>query len=127
MKKKSMKTISNLFSVAIFLGGSLAYASGDAVNGKQVYAARCMACHSIDENLAGPAHRGVVGRKAGSAAGFDYSPALKKSKVIWNEGTLNKWLTNPEKFIPGQNMGVSISDAKEREDVIAYLKTQTKK
>lgn len=122
-----MKIICYLFSLVTFLGSSLAYAGGDAMNGKQLYAARCMACHSIDENLAGPAHRGVFGRKAGSATGFDYSPALKKSKVIWNESTLDKWLTNPEKFIPGQNMGVSISNSKEREDLIAYLKTQTRR
>jgi cytochrome c len=68
----------------------------------------------------------VVGRKAGSVIDFDYSPALKKSKVIWNEKTLDKWLTNPEKFIPGQKMGFSVSDAKEREDLIAYLKSQAR-
>lgn len=122
-----MKTTCYLFSVVTFLGSSLAYASGDAMNGKQLYSSRCIACHSIDENLAGPAHRGVVGRKAGSVTGFDYSSALKKSKVIWNEKTIDQWLINPDKFIPGQKMGISVSDAKEREDLIAYLKTQTKR
>lgn len=122
-----MKTICCLFTVAACLSSSFAYASGDAKNGKLLYASRCIACHSIDANLAGPAHRGVFGRKAGSVIDFDYSPALKKSTVIWNEKTLDKWLTNPEKFVPGQQMGYSVSDAKDRKDLIAYLKSQTKR
>lgn len=104
----------------------LAHADGDAERGRQQYMARCIACHSIDISLAGPAHRGVFGAKAGSVAGFDYSPALKESAVIWNETTLDRWLANPERFIPGQKMGYSVSDAKHREDLIAYLRTQTR-
>lgn len=121
-----MKTICCLFTVAACLGSPFAYAGGDTMNGKLLYASRCIACHSMDVNLAGPAHRGVFGRKAGSVIDFDYSPALKKSRVIWNEKTLDKWLANPEKLIPGQKMGYSVSDAKEREDLIAYLKSQTR-
>jgi cytochrome c len=122
-----MKTICSLFVVAACLCSPFAQAGGNAENGKQLYASRCIACHSIDASLAGPAHRGVFGRKAGSVVDFDYSPALKKSAVIWNEKTLDKWLENPEKFIPGQKMGYSVSDAKEREDLIAYLRTQTER
>ena len=121
-----MQPLCYLVIVVTTLNNSLAYAIGDATNGKQLYSSRCIACHSIDENLAGPAHRGVYGRKAGSVTGFDYSPALKKSKVIWNEKTLDKWLTNPEKLIPGQKMGYSVSDSRDRKDLIAYLKSQTK-
>jgi cytochrome c len=122
-----MKTIDCLFTVVACLSSSFANASGDAKNGELLYAARCIACHSIDVNLAGPAHRGVFGRRAGSVIDFDYSPALKKSRVIWNQKTLDKWLANPEKFIPGQKMGYSVSDAKERDDLIAYLKSQTRR
>lgn len=122
-----MKSISCLCTVVACLSSAVAYAGGDAKNGQLLYASRCIACHSIDVSLAGPAHRGVFGRKAGSVADFTYSSALKKSKVIWNENTLNKWLENPEKFIPGQKMGYSVPDAKDREDLIAYLKTQTKR
>lgn len=121
-----MKIICCAFSAVAFWGSSLAYAAGDEQKGKQLYAESCMACHSIDVSLAGPAHRGVFGRKAGSVADFDYSPALKKSKVIWNEKSLDKWLTNPEKFMPGQKMGYSVSDAKARADLIAYLKSQSR-
>jgi cytochrome c len=101
-----------------------ARAGGDAVNGQKLYAARCMACHTIDASIAGPAHRGVVGRVAGRLSGYEYSPALKKSGVVWNEGNLDRWLANPETFIPGQRMFYAVPDAQERADLIAYLKTQ---
>jgi len=120
-----MKTIYCLFTAAICLCSPLSYASSDAVKGQQLYASLCIACHSVDSNLAGPAHRGVYGRKAGSASGFDYSPALKQSKVIWNEQTLDTWLTNPEKLIPGQQMGFSVSNAIDRKNLIEFLKMQT--
>lgn len=113
-----------LLGPTALLTSSLVYAAGDARNGELIYSSRCIACHSIDASRTGPSHRGVVGRKAGSVADFDYSPALKKSKVIWNEKTLYRWLENPEQSIPGQKMGYSVPDAKDRKDLIAYLKTQ---
>ncbi len=119
---KNLNLILALLAVA--LPCSAAQAGGDAVNGKQVYAARCIACHTIDASVAGPAHRGVVGRKAGSVAGFDYSPALKASRLVWNERNLDRWLSNPEGLIPGQRMFYSVPGAKERADLIAYLKTE---
>lgn len=101
---------------------SPAQAAGDAARGEQLYVSRCGACHSLDENRAGPAHRGVFGRKAAAASGFDYSPALKASGIVWNEKTLERWLADPEKLVHGQKMGFSVPDAKDRADVIAYLK-----
>ena len=100
------------------------FSSGaDATRGKQLYESRCIGCHSIEENRAGPAHKGVFGRKAGLAKGFDYSPAVKSSKLIWNERTLDRWLTNPEAAIPGQKMGFSVPDPIDRVDIIEYLRT----
>ena len=119
-----MKIPTYLTFILISLGTTLAYASGDANNGQKLYSSRCIACHSIDVSMAGPSHRGVYGRKAGSVNDFEYSQALKKSNVTWNDKTLNKWLTNPEKLIPGQKMGFSVSDKNERNDLIAYLKEQ---
>ncbi len=98
--------------------------AGDPQRGLELYSSRCIGCHSIDANRVGPAHRGVFGRKAGSVADYDYSPALKHSTVIWNDTTLDAWLKDPEKLIPGQKMGYSVPDAKDRADLIAYLKTQ---
>jgi cytochrome c len=86
-----------------------------------LYESRCTACHSLDHSRIGPAHRGVFGRHAAQVAGFDYSPALRHTKVIWTARSLNRWLTNPEAFIPGQKMGYSISDPRDRADIIAFL------
>jgi cytochrome c len=90
-----------------------------------LYQARCAACHSLDYNGAGPAHRGVFGRAAAQVAGFAYSDALKATRLVWNEESLDRWLADPEKFAPGQRMGLSVPDAKERSDLIAYLKKAT--
>jgi cytochrome c len=100
-----------------------AWSQSDAVNGKQLYQSRCTACHSVDQNRVGPAHQGVWGRRAGRVDHCDYSSALKKSKIVWSDKTLDAWLTNPERLIPGQKMGYSVTEAKDRADLIAYLKT----
>jgi len=103
-----------------------AHAAGDASRGLALYQARCTACHSVDYPGVGPAHRGVFGRQAGSAKGFDhYSPALKASGLVWTEVNLDRWLTDPEKLVPGQAMSISVPDAGERADIIAYLRTLT--
>ena len=96
---------------------------GDAQRGKALYDSRCTACHSVDHSRIGPAHRGVFGRRAGRVAGFDYSPALRRSHVVWNAKSLDRWLTNPELFIPGQKMGYSVPDAQGRADIIAFLES----
>jgi len=99
-----------------------AVAAGDAEAGSVLYQARCAACHSLDFNGVGPAHRGVFGRAAAQAKGFAYSDALKSSRLVWTEDTLDRWLADPEKTAPGQRMGINVPDAKERADLIAYLK-----
>jgi cytochrome c len=99
---------------------------GDAAHGQELYETRCIACHSLDENRVGPMHKGLFGRKAGSIADFDYSPAVKAAKIVWGDRTLNAWLTDPESVIPGQKMGYSVPDAADRADIIAYLKEATR-
>ena len=106
---------------------STAIAAGDATAGRTLYQARCSACHSLDYNGVGPAHRGVFGRAAGQAPGFAYSDALKASRVVWSEEALDRWLSDPERFVPGQRMGINVPEAKDRADLIAYLKTATAK
>jgi cytochrome c len=98
---------------------------GNAVRGASVYANRCGGCHSVEVNRVGPAHRGVVGRRAGTAPGFVYSPALKNATLTFNEATLDRWLTNPQATVPGTRMFFRLGAAQERADVIAYLKTQS--
>ena len=99
-----------------------AHAAGDATRGQELYESRCIACHSVEDNRVGPAHKGVFGRKAGSVSGYDYSAAVKASRVVWREVTLDRWLTNPESVIAGQKMGYSVAEAPDRVDLIAYLK-----
>lgn len=113
-----------LIGMALMLAASPAQAlTGDAVHGEKLYTQRCTACHSLDANRIGPMHRGVFGRKSGSVPGFAYSPAVKKLNVVWNETTLDKWLTSPTKMAPGTMMGLSVPNAQDRADLIAYLKS----
>jgi cytochrome c len=100
-----------------------ARADGDAAHGQAIYESRCIACHSPDANRVGPMHRGVFGRKAGSLPDYSYSKALKGAGFVWNDETLNKWLSNPQAFVPGQKMNFKVTKAEDRADLIAYLKT----
>lgn len=110
-----------LSSLVLFAAGS-AVAAGDAAAGQALYQARCTSCHALDFNGVGPAHRGVFGRRAAQVPGFDYSDALKASGIVWDEASLERWLADPEQVAPGQRMGVNVPDARERSDLIAYLK-----
>jgi cytochrome c len=97
--------------------------AADALRGEEIYGSRCIACHSPDANRVGPMHRGVVGRKAGSVPDFNYSKALRTSGVVWDERTLDRWLADPQAFIPGQRMNFKVSASADRADLIAFLKT----
>jgi cytochrome c len=108
--------------LAVLLATTAALAQGDVRRGEKVYEIRCIACHSIDSNRVGPAHRVVFGRQAGTVPGYDYSAALRSSALVWNSVNLDRWLTNPEALIPGQKMGYFVSDPRDRADLIAYLK-----
>ena len=99
-----------------------ALAAGDPAAGETVYS-RCLACHSLAYDRVGPRHCGLFGRRAGSVPGFDYSGAMKRSKLVWNEKTLDRFLADPLKTVPGTTMTYAgVDDAKERADLIAYLK-----
>lgn len=100
---------------------SVAAPAQDALRGESLYAARCAGCHSVDRNRIGPLHAGVLGRRAGSVAGYTYSPALARAKFFWNAKTLDRWLADPEGLVPGQKMGYSVAEARDRADLVAYL------
>jgi len=96
-------------------------AQGDPAAGAVVYE-RCAACHALAYDRTGPRHCGVVGRRAGSVAGFAYSEAMRRSGIVWTREALDRFLTDPLRAVPGTAMGYAgIPDAKERADLIAYL------
>jgi cytochrome c len=95
-----------------------------AMAGAELYQARCAGCHSIDQHRIGPRHRGLVGRRAGTEQGFDYSPALRAAGFVWTPQQLDRWLQNPGALVPGTYMGFRLASAQERQVIIAYLGTQ---
>jgi cytochrome c len=108
-------------AVALALVAGSAGAKGDPARGEQLYA-RCAACHALAYDRVGPHHCGLIGRKAGTVAGFDYSPAMKKSGIVWTARTLNRFLADPARLVPGTTMTYAgIPEPKERADLIAYL------
>jgi len=111
--------------VAIFMASAARGAgSGDPKTGEAIYT-RCAACHALGYDRTGPRHCGLFGRRAGSVEGFDYSQAMQRSRIVWNEATLDRFLDDPLRVIPGTSMGYAgIKDARERADLIAYLKQE---
>ena len=118
-----MKLHGPLLAIALAVGSATAgAATADVAHGEEVYN-RCMACHALRADRVGPHHCGLIGRRAGSVPGFAYSEAMKKSKLTWNEKTLDRFLQNPMKVVPGTAMTYAgVPDAKDRRDLIAYLK-----
>lgn len=110
--------------VATLDGVEYASLTGDAAAGKMVFA-QCRTCHVTDEgvNKTGPSLHNVVGREAGSVAGFNYSPANANSGITWTEEKLFQYLEKPQRVIPNTKMiFAGLPDAQKRADVIAYLK-----
>ena len=96
--------------------------TGDPARGKEIYG-RCLACHALAYNRTGPKHCGLFGRRAGRVPGFDYSPAMAQSKIVWSEKTLDRFLATPTRFVPGTTLGYAgIPDPQERADLIAWLR-----
>ena len=100
-----------------------AVAPADAVAGARDFGATCSGCHALDRAKIGPALAGVVGRVAGSVAGYPYSPALKAAGFTWTPAQLDAWLSGPQVLVPGAEMPMRISDEQTRRDIVAYLKT----
>ena len=100
--------------------------AADAAAGERVFK-KCVACHVVDEekHKTGPHLVGVMGREAGSLADFKkYSKALKESGIVWDEPTLDAYLEAPRKVVKGGTMAFAgLKKAKDRADVIAYLRT----
>lgn len=104
------------------------YNTGDLANGKKVFAV-CKSCHTLipgGANMTGPNLHGMFGRKVGAAEGYKYSDAVLASTFTWDAEHLDQWLTSPKTFMPGTKMTfLGVKDAKDRVDLISYLKVET--
>ena len=104
-----------------------ARADGDPVRGEARFQ-DCAACHKLDAtNNVGPSLHGIFTRKAGEIADFRYSPAIKRSGIVWTPETLDKFITDPQAMVPGNRMPYAgMADAGDRADLIAYLSKASK-
>ena len=110
-------------------GADLILDRGDPQKGQEMYKKLCAVCHSVEPGRhghVGPTLFGVVGRKAASAAGYDYSPAMTAYGQEWTAQTLNAYLENPKDVVPkGWMKFPGIPDKYDRADMIAYLREIT--
>jgi cytochrome c len=99
----------------------------DAAEGEKIFKRQCFLCHNAEKgapNKQGPNLFGVVGRKTGSVEGFRYTNANKSADITWSPETLDPYLTNPRKVIPGTNMAFAgLPKPDDRKNLIAYLQT----
>ena len=109
---------------SMVLLASVAHAEGDAKRGQKLYD-ECIACHAPERGAqqgVGPSLFGVIGRKAGDNNDFRFSPALKRSGIVWSERELDAYIADPQKKIPANRMPYSgMSDARDRADLLAYI------
>lgn len=124
----SKTRFSGAIALCMVLAGTAATPAVAApANGETLFKQKCVVCHTVvaaKPGTVGPNLRGVVGRKAASTT-FNYSNALKQTKIIWNKATLDKYLSAPTKMVPGTKMVISVTDAAQRAALIQYL-SQTK-
>ena len=119
-------TIAALSLIAAGILATPAFAAGDPVQGKAVFA-RCAICHNVEKdggNGVGPNLFGIAGRKAATVDGFNYSGPMKASGIVWTDDNLEKWVAGPAKMMPGTKMAFAgITSKGQIADVIAYLHT----
>src|ERR1700730_16764004 len=108
----------------LVVGPRSSVAAGDPEAGQQVFT-RCEVCHATDPgvNKIGPSLAGVVGRRSGTAAGYEYSAAMKNADITWDDNTLDMFLAGPGNFVHGTKMFLSVPNRVDRQNMIAYLAT----
>lgn len=106
--------------------GSESVAAASAADAKPASFMQCATCHAVEKGKhgVGPSLAGIYGAKAGDVAGYAFSEPMKASGLTWDEKTLDAYLTNPMKMVPGTKMTFAgMPDAAKRKDVIEYIKT----
>ena len=128
MSGAAMRTSGVMSAVVLLAAAGAARADGDPARGEKRFE-ECATCHTLERgvNNVGPSLFGMFGRKAGEIADFRYSPALKKSGITWTPQTLDTYIADPQKDVPGNRMPYAgMPDAADRADLIAYLMKATK-
>src|ERR1700741_4307166 len=117
------KQLASLFCLLALSASALAQET--VAEGQKAFESQCASCHTVKPgvNGFGPSLAGVFGRSAGHVPGFNYSGAMASSGLIWDEATLDAFLTDTSKKVPGTSMPVSIPDAHVRSAIIAYLRS----
>jgi cytochrome c len=110
------------FATIVVIAGGAAASAADASRGRELFERRCTGCHALDQVKEGPRLRGVFGRAAGRDPQFPYSDALRGASLTWDEATLDRWLTDPESLVPGNDMAFRLDNAAQRADIIEYLR-----
>ena len=125
---KSWAGLATAIVVGLFATQALAQA-GNAARGERVFNQQCKTCHSLEDgpSLTGPTLHGMFGRKAGAAPGFEFSPEMIKSGIVWDETTLAEYSRDPKAKVPGTKMVFNgVKQAGQLADLVAYLKQATK-
>ena len=128
MKRVYVLAVATLVTISFYVVG--ARSDGNPERDQRIFGA-CAACHSLqpDQNMTGPSLADLWNRKAGSVANFNrYSSALQSSNIVWNDKTLDEWINDPQHVVPDNQMAFAgIKDARERADLLAFLKRATQK
>ena len=118
--------VSRLLMLALLVQAPLSHAAGDAIAGKAVFTP-CASCHQVGpsaRNGFGPQLTGIIGRPAAASANYQYSPAMKNSKIVWTEKTLAAFIKSSDDVVPGNKMRFwGIGNEQKIADLLAYLRS----
>ena len=122
-------TLAGALTATLVLAAGGALAEGNEARGERLFNQQCRACHTLDQgghNLVGPNLHGLFGRKAGSAD-YQYSDAMKKSGIVWDDATLADYLKDPKGRVPGTKMTyIGLRQEQQQQDMIAFLEKATR-